>query len=48
MRIGPNGILLIAAVILNVLAAFGVTIGQFQPINLAEFGIASGFASFLV
>ena len=48
VRRGPSAILLVVAIVLSVLAAFGVHTGQFSSLNLAEFGLAFGWASFLV
>ena len=44
-RVGTSRILLAAAVVAFVLAAFGVGIGD---VNLIALGLALGFASFLV
>ncbi len=42
---GPSKILLAAAVVAFLLAAFGVGLGE---LNLIAFGLALGFASFIV
>lgn len=44
-RMGASRILLAAAVVAFVLAAFGVAIGE---VDLIAIGLALGFASFLV
>jgi hypothetical protein len=45
---GPSALLLLVATVLFVLAAFDVHTGQFESINVAEFGLAAFAASFLV
>lgn len=45
---GANALLLVVTTVLFVLSAFGAHVGQFSPINVAEFGLASFSASFLV
>lgn len=45
---GPSALLLLVATVLFVLSAFDVHVGQFTGLNIAEFGLASFAASFLV
>lgn len=47
-RMGAGTILLLAAIIVFILAGVGVTVGNLDEMDEISFGLAIGFASFLV
>jgi len=47
-RLGASGLLLLVAIIIFVLAGFGVTIGRLEELDEISFGLAFFAASFLV
>lgn len=48
MEITVSRVLLLVAVIVFVLAGFGAHVGSLSELDLDSFGLALGFASFLV
>ncbi len=48
MSVTPSRLLVLVAVVLFVLAAFGVTLGSLGELDLVSIALAFGFASFLV
>lgn len=48
MTVAASRLLLLAAVVVFVLAAFGVTVGSATELDEISAGLAFGFASFLI